>query len=201
MNLTITPEIFWNTFSDKLKSGINEDSNYLKYYYDPNYKKWTEFIETILILIGKDFNFKKEYREISKEYFRIDFCFFKVNPNDEYDWNLEVAIEHENSDKTWFDEFTKLTHINCGLKVLIAYHDYINDKQIDKKLNEDAKNYYLKRKYKQSPDNWLIIIGPSYKIRDKDFVAYKFDGDTFELLENKNILPIGSLDLKSDLFV
>ncbi len=48
------------------------------------------------------------------------------------------------------------------------------------------KTLYDLRKYKQVPDNWLLILGPNDIARD--FVAYKFDGENFYPLENKRIL-------------
>lgn len=36
-------------------------------------------------------------------------------------WDLEIAVEHENSRKDWTDEVIKLIHVKCPLKVVISY--------------------------------------------------------------------------------
>lgn len=37
-------------------------------------------------------------------------------------WDLEIAVEHENSKQNWTDEVIKLIHVKCPLKVVISYN-------------------------------------------------------------------------------
>ncbi len=37
-------------------------------------------------------------------------------------WDLEIAVEHENSKQDWTDDVIKLIHIKCPLKVVISYN-------------------------------------------------------------------------------
>ena len=37
-------------------------------------------------------------------------------------WDLEIAVEHENSEQDWTDEVIKLIHVKCPLKVVISYN-------------------------------------------------------------------------------
>ena len=63
------------------------------------------------------------------EYYRIDamgYCnhwreLSKNNLLSPHLWDLEIAVEHENSSKDWLDEVIKLAHICCPLRVVIGY--------------------------------------------------------------------------------
>ena len=63
------------------------------------------------------------------EYYRIDAMGYtsrgKTLPEADglhpFLWDLEIAVEHENSSKDWLDEVIKLAHICCPLRVVIGY--------------------------------------------------------------------------------
>ena len=193
----ISAKSFWDAFSSKLRSACSNDPNWRQYF--ANATKWTNFVmSTLTNSVGKELGFDPE-NEIQKEFYKIDVIYYRVHVNPqaaffipngaEWNWDLEIAIEHENNSKDWHFEFSKLCHINCGLKVIIGYHEYGNQQKygtIEQKLDY-MKTLYDLRKYKQGPeDNWLLILGPNDLARD--FVAYKFDGKEFSRLEDKRIL-------------
>ena len=193
----ISAESFWDAFSSKLFSACSDDQNWRQYFANPT--QWTNFVmPTLTNSVGKELGFDPE-NEIQKEFYRIDVIYYKVYanrqadftiPNEEWNWDLEVAIEHDNNSKHWPFNVAKLCHINCGLKVIIGYHEYGNQRKygtIEQKLDYMKTSLYDLRKYKQVPeDNWLLILGPNDLARD--FVAYKFDGEEFSNLEDKRIL-------------
>lgn len=189
----MTAQDFWGNFQKIFKNDsplINE----AKTKWQSN-KKYTEFI---LCKIG---NFLKEDNTvfISKEYYRIDLTSwrqlkgnqYKLFENKDFEdkefenylWDLEVAVEHENNDKSWMDEVVKLLHINCPLRVVIGYLPF--DKN-------DKQQYYLDEITKQikvtkAVDNlcslkigeFMIIIGDSKCGDDKTkfchYQAYVFN--------------------------
>lgn len=63
------------------------------------------------------------------EYYRIDAMGYtnrweameKSSALSPHLWDLEIAVEHENSSKDWLDEVVKLAHICCPLRVVIGY--------------------------------------------------------------------------------
>jgi hypothetical protein len=132
--------------------------------------------------------------EIGSQYYRIDLGYYyypykRNNKLNKYEWDADVVIEHENDTKDWYDEFVKLVHINCGLKVIITYYKF-GDKENDSpkgKHEKEIKKLYANRKYKNDKDEWLFIFGP-YESSNQDFVAYKFSGDKFCKLKDKKIL-------------
>ena len=189
---TITPEKFWSTFSDGLHKKIHND-------WKDNYQsatKWTRYITKILIQLGKHLHFDPEKWEISKEYYRVDVGYYKVsNPLEATywkklkAWDFIVAIEHENNPDTWYEEFVKLAHLNCQLKVIISYHDFSNiQSPVKNKINEVIEKIYQFQACKQINDSWLFIFGPTLNCLDRDFEAYKFDGKSVRKLPNKSIL-------------
>lgn len=53
------------------------------------------------------------YQEMSEEAHKLDLS--------AHLWDLEIAVEHENSKQDWTDEVIKLIHVKCPLKVVISY--------------------------------------------------------------------------------
>jgi hypothetical protein len=94
-------------------------------------------------------------------------------------WNLEVAIEHENESGRWYDEFVKLSHISCGLKVLITYHNYHQGRQFDEVL-DFATRMYPHLRYKAPEDCWLFVVGPTCQQPGLPWFGYTFDGNRVE---------------------
>ena len=101
----------------KLKLNAGENDAW-KVRYD-NDRKWTFFIKNIIEEIIEQLPYPR--KDLSPEYLRIDYTICPGESNTQ--WDLDIAIEHENNPNSWEDELTKLLHINCGLRVLIAYYD------------------------------------------------------------------------------
>jgi len=91
-------------------------------------------------------------------------------------WDLEIAVEHENSSKDWLDEVIKLAHICCPLRVVIGYVPleqrpcgdaerlaYVSSALRLLKCRENLKN-----------GEFMIILGNSNtKCREENFFNYK----------------------------
>lgn len=196
----VTAESFWDTFSSELRSACLNDPRW-KHDID-HAKDWTIFTKRALFSVGETLGFNRD-NDIHAEFYKIDFIYYKRRdnppksftiPSGEWvtNWDLEIAIEHENNYAHWLWDVAKLCHINCGLKVIIGYHHYGNEGKhgtIKQKL-DFMKNVYDQIQYKQNPDNWLLLLGPNTYAECKggnDFVAYKFDGKNFYLLEDKKV--------------
>ncbi len=151
----------------------------------------------VLTEVGHDLGFRGQHA-IAHEYYRLDVGYFSkgTHPNAprfvDWDvWNLEVAIEHENNSDRWYEEWVKLIHFNCGLKVLITYHDYAGAESIGTRLKW-AKDIYEGVRYRQCPDSWLLIFGPSWGSERHDFVGYSFEGNGFQELSSRKTWPDSS---------
>lgn len=191
----ITAELFWNTFATELHAACLNDRHWISYI--DHSKEWTNFVIPVIHLVGEKLGFDSQ-NEIQHEFYKIDVIYYRQHQNIPADfptpphsnWDLEVIVEHENSWKHWLWNITKLCHINCGLKVIIAYHDYKDSHgTLEQKLSY-MKELYDLRCYKQKPDNWLLLLGPNTQSlckSGKDFVAYQFNGTEFNLLEDKII--------------
>ena len=122
---------FWDAFSKKV---MNEDSDDRKQLCE-NWTKWKVFtvsMSKITKNIIED-NYGKDNITVQPEYLRIDIPAWQKNSDNDqtfvdvapgfqkYDWNLKVAVEHENDHSRWMDEVVKLAHINCPLRVVIGY--------------------------------------------------------------------------------
>lgn len=173
MTTTVTPETFWNAFEGALKSETTALGNWTRQYEsDP---LWTGTMMQVLRNAGRQLSFAD--RMIYNEYFRLDMTWFNYPDSDfaAHLWNLEVAIEHENHSEKWYDEWVKLSHICCGLKVLITYHDYYRGKVIEEKMKLPLE-MYRRQRYKPPSDSWLIIFGPTCQTPRAPWVGYTFDG-------------------------
>ncbi|MBN2351379.1 MAG: hypothetical protein JXD23_02340 [Spirochaetales bacterium] len=186
--MNITPELFWNAFSESLRKEIITTGDWKKKYFTD--KEWTPFIMNVLAAIGKK-PFGYHDNGISREYYRIDLGYFSFPDNTEYpkfEWDFDVAIEHENNGRLWFDELIKLAHISCGLKIIITYLE--NDHKVKFIEQQPMKKSLLaQRKYINQAAQWLFIIGPvSYEMENKDYFACAYDGKEFTVLPEKKIL-------------
>lgn len=192
----ITPERFWSAFATELRKAIADPGSNWPTVFSQD-KSWTSLMNsTVLTRLGDSLGFAK-YRNsilspVSNEWCRVDVGYFTIRePLHRFDgnWDWEVAIEHENQAfPSWLDEFVKLTHINCGLKVLITYHNYRSGATISDELRV-AKDFYDCRKYRQQDDAWLLVFGQVWdEPLTQDFVAYKFDGREFEELAPQKII-------------
>ena len=187
----LSPELFWEEFATYLRNKINSTPDWQSLY--SSNKKWTLFMKKTLKSLGKSLGYTNK-GEVACEYYKIDTSYYKYASKDrkyeDCDWDFEVAIEYENNPKTWFEEFIKLIHINCRLKVIITYHNYQNTSEaisLDSKLRI-AEDLYQKRKYKQPNDNWLIIIGPTKEKLKEDFIAFKIENGKFIPLDEQKII-------------
>ncbi|MBK7886856.1 MAG: hypothetical protein IPJ86_05975 [Bacteroidetes bacterium] len=165
---TPSPEQFWQVFAKEISERLNCISNTKRMRLYDNDKKWTCFMKAAMKLIIDKLHYNK--RDFCTEYLRIDYT---ICPGESpVSWDLDIAIEHENKLYLWEDELTKLLHINCGLRVLIAYYDNKNDKDLQK-IRTMIVDSIAKRKYYTDDQNWLLIFGPYFLNNDGDFVAYK----------------------------
>lgn len=194
MSPAVTAESFWNTFADALRSRLAGCNSWRSLYTHDT--EWTKFMtHDFLAKLGETLGFQK----VCWEWCRVDVSYFSYphpadvrsgtmsNDNPGWDWDWEVAIEHENDGRSWLEEFTKLGHINCGLKVLITYHDY--SRPLEEKIAE-ALRLHKGRKYRQAEDRWLLIFGPHNRsLGVRDFVAFGFDGANLVELLPKSVLP------------
>lgn len=138
------------------------------------YNKSSEFTRLITEAIKK--LLENEVYEASTEYYRVDIsrwkkikcdaitlpdCDYMLNSNL---WDFDVAVEHENDDKDWTYEITKLLTVNCPLRVVIGYvpakyrnkdERYLSEvfNQI-KCLNVFSRNDFTKEEF-------IIILGNS----------------------------------------
>jgi hypothetical protein len=163
-----SPEEFWRVFAEVIKMQLRAGENDAwKESYD-NDRRWTFFIKNSIE--GIIINLGYAMADLSPEYLRIDYTICPGESNTR--WDLDIAIEHENKLYLWEDELTKLLHINCGLRVLIAYYDNENDRDLQK-IRTMIVDSIAKRRYYTDDQNWLLIFGPYYLNNDGDFVAYK----------------------------
>lgn len=173
----VTADVFWQHYSSLLSQTLANDPTWEAKF--ANDKKWSDLVFGVLEKVGGGLGFHSN--QIKRNYGRkqIDMCF--LSPTGE----IEVAIEHENNSKQWYDEWVKLISlIKCTLKVLLTYHDYRNtDFSLDLKL-AGAKGIYNATPNKQPDDHWLLVFGPtiqSFRVnRSRGFEVYHFDGVSFD---------------------
>ena len=186
----ITPEIYVKVFSRVV--GSNLTGKWEKEYADASL--WTQRMKLNLIEIGRKLGYTTQ-DSISTEYCKIDFGYYSFGKsNDYFDWNFDVAIEHENNQKSWdywFDEAIKLSHIACGLRVLITY---LGPKQFltFEQNSHNLLNLLSSRKFKCPASKWLFLIGPNWIVErsgdKRDFVAYTISANKLKPLSIDPIL-------------
>lgn len=176
---------FWEKFQGIFKE--DKEGKAIKYWLSS--KAYTQFI------LGAIERFLKEqYLGTSKEYYRIDLTAWTQLKNEDYFllkdkdfekylWDLEVAVEHENNDKSWMDEVVKLMHVNCPLRVVIGYLPVKEDKNIYiSALNSEIKK--IKAYKDMDKGEFLLIIGDSKckGIKEKfcHYTPYVFRNGGFE---------------------
>lgn len=189
-------EEFWTAFFDKVMKTKTETRKELVDLWD-NSKDFTDKMTEIISGIIKEFD---KTLTVQPEYLRIDIparkknngngnekSFCKVEPNfEKYDWNLEIAVEHENNYRLWMDEVIKLAHINCPLRVVIGYvhvekngNNISRDKTQKKQLEILAQVADLLENNivawnninPNYPNDFLIILGDG-NVRRKDDRCY-----------------------------
>ena len=184
---------FWKDFSEKVMSA---DSEYRKLLCE-NWTKSGDFTNIISGIIKGiiEKGYRNENITVQPEYLRIDIPAWQSNNHDQefvdiaprfkkYDWNLKVAVEHENDYRLWMDEVIKLAHVNCPLRVVIGYVQAENDrdKTIKKQesilhsvaeiLNNDIDAWKsVISANKDNKSEFLIILG-DVKVKKEDRCHY-----------------------------
>ncbi len=147
-----------------IEEAIN-DKNFIKNYKYTEKGKSKAFTKKIIELLKQvleemtnphhpikiDSNKKSKIQKLKtqKEYYRIDLIGWtqrkdKLKDSEKFEqaknfnlhmWDLNIAIEHENSSKDWLDEVVKLLYINCPRRLVIGYVNY-NKKTRDIEAND-----------------------------------------------------------------
>ena len=94
-------------------------------------------------------------------------------------WDLEIAVEHENSKQDWTDEVIKLIHVKCPLKVVISYN-YCDERDTTewKKLAFIARwMQEVKALAKGSDEEYLLTFGNCFNSKTKaDYDTFDYRG-------------------------
>lgn len=178
------PKYGANWFFHEFKSKVCERDYGLAYRDNKIFtKKVTEAINEIIDKTGE--------LKSQNEYFRIDITAYKslsmTNEADNsigmypYLWDMMIAVEHENNEKDWSYEISKLTHVRCPLKVVIAYNHYDERETDMQKLDFAAKILQKSSTYKSMENDgeeWLVIIGNcrSRKNKDGNYTSFDYRG-------------------------
>lgn len=191
-------EAFMNGLREVLNPiNIIEDSKIYDYEIIDLYSDstlWTEVIKLTMEVVHREFNKtlkkdEKRYSNLNNEYFKIDHSFWteqntkgeketeeifeklKLGKGNMRKWNLEYAIEHENSNSIWPYEMKQLMFFKTKKKVLITYlHE-------GARTNELAENLStLLTEYEISPiegESFTFILGFSADIaKQKKEIKY-----------------------------
>lgn len=142
-----------------------------------NRKNWTCFHEkNVLVPMADKINAQagqEEMHEVEppevmeKEYYRIDFIFYRYIDRSRYFWTLDYAIEHENQEfdangetikeKGWFDEFCKLIPIKCTkARVIIGYDSF--DAETDNRLERCVDMLKAHESYNDITDTPILLF-------------------------------------------
>ena len=189
-------QIFWKLFAEELYQSLNWNSTRINDWFNVFYKypiPYTKKIEETMSTIGKYLGFGEHEIKISKQHHRIDCSFGKYKDNI---FNIEYAIEHENDNRTWYQELDKLRKMNQKIKrVIIAYYHWRSSSlEIVKK---DLQRQYNNNELNGINENFLFIFGPWFNnnaaydintIKNLDYKAFIFNGINFENLNDNQIL-------------
>lgn len=182
---------FFQIFTDKIYS----TSDIISFYWNSESKCFTNTVIPIILEI-----IRSSGCETSKEYFRIDATGWKTTYQKIQDqakdiglnphlWDLEIAVEHENSKKDWSDEIIKLLHIRCPLKVVIGYNNCKNNAR-DNGVYSDKRKLALVSEWMERTkamnqlrkeagaavgEEFLVIIGNAGKNPDDSDPRKSFD--------------------------
>ena len=182
--LPITPELFWQVFSERLAVEWNDPAKQLNDAYNSG-RSWTSFMTTFLSNLAEHFGLYAE-----TEYRKVDVAYFDKGGEDWGEWAMEAAIEIENG-VNWTEEIAKLLLFNAGLKVVIAYDDV--PENISNVLNRFLEVRHS-RKYLTENESWLFVFGPRLMPSNQDFVAFKFsDGAITNITGDTRVLASQSV--------
>lgn len=177
-----SPRTFWMSYATRLNEAGQDAETYKLY---QGVGIWTPRAISIAEQV-----LKEDPRLITqREYFRVDLIGYdSEDPKDDVeqqsDWHLRVAFEHENS-RQWDSEMCKLCHIACDLKVIVSYHDLRPDakRSIEDLLYKRVKRLGLWRMHRVPNSSWLFIFGPKCVSQTYPYRAYTVDSEL-------NIVPI-----------
>jgi len=183
--MRIEPKTFWELLGSEIKSD-GAWKNYIK-----EDGPWTKYVLSALDKVMKRQGYFSP--EGAKGLFQFDRCYFEQSQSGDWlDWKVDVALEHENKDKEWRFELCKLSHVACGLKVLMAYHNYKSKPRGPRSILEEALKVIARHPYKTTPNRWLFIFGPTTQDPDHDFEVYESeDGITLKAVSSPIILNPG----------
>ena len=111
------------------------------------------------------------YQEMSEEAHKLDLS--------AHLWDLEIAVEHENSKQDWTDEVIKLIHVKCPLKVVISYSRCDERDTTEwEKLDFIARwMQKVKAFAKGSDEEYLLIFGNCFNPQTKaDYDTFDYRG-------------------------
>lgn len=167
----------FNAFCKKFEEIMKKNDERLKKEdYNYNYKtSRTRFIKKIM---KEDITpyFQKQYIELEyhTEYFRIDHSWWtnehpeSINHIKLFDWNLIIAIEHENEPRDWTNEVAKLDFIKAPLRIVIGYaKNKHRDLDIDK-LVEQWKLLKNKDSIEKEGEFGVILLNEIMEDNNKD---------------------------------
>ena len=184
----MTAKEFWKKFESIFEDAETKNAA-ISYWYSPKY--YTKFI------LDNIADFLKDEFETTREYYRIDLIGWKQLRGPETDkcllpgflkslWDLEVAVEHENSSSSWMDEVIKLLHICCPLRVVIGYLPIAqknNHQSYLKEITKQIQDIKAVNEYNNlNNGEFMIIIGDSHCSDDESkyckYRGYLFNKDT-----------------------
>lgn len=171
--MRIEQKAFWEMLAKEIISPADGWKGWKDYYKeDP---QWTNYMKgKVLPRITKALEYNGP-GESPFEFMRLDYSFRRTNsllPG--LDWQMDLAFEYENLG-TWQEELCKLSHVACGLKVLMAFHNYKSKKEGPRKILEGALEVIARHPYKTCPNRWLFIFGPTTQDPDHDFEVYEIE--------------------------
>jgi hypothetical protein len=161
---SLTPQVFWKFYSEMITEVLQNRQSY------PSDGEWTKIILEKTKKLLEDTYFLKT----QTEYFRLDLIGFTQCK--QYDWELKVAYEHENS-ITWRSELCKLCYIVADLRILSSYHNFKSDEKIEVLLQKYVNNLGKQRIMRVPDSRWLFVFGPRGQCEAKLFRAFTLDSE------------------------
>jgi len=117
-----------------------------------------------------------------KKHLHVDKPGYELFGDDDQDWLLRVAFEHENNHKSWRSELCKLCHITADLRVLMSYHNFKKKggPSIDVELQRALQQLKKHNRVTRWQGDWFFIFGPHRigpRMRRHPFVAFTLSSD------------------------
>jgi len=192
---SLTPETFWELYSEKL----NKNATYTDY---KDNKKWTKAVIRIAKKVIRDMlrDIPDEGKiEVKSENFNIDLIGYttkwfeqrRKGEKKQHDWKLKIAYEHENNVNTWHDELCKLCYVVADLRVISSYYDFRKKKKIEELLQDMVNKLGMWRIHRVPNSHWLFVFGPCLVCKEKPFRAFTIDSElnVVEITGDKEVIP------------